>query len=175
MTAVVPQGVAAERSRPRALQRESARASIGTTTTRPAANGLRQGAGRMVRQLTELASLISVEAACPSSSKTSEIRPQVFVPEPLRICWQWREDGGHEGVQLWLGADREFLAHLPKIIGFLRRSLDAQGVQLCSLVCNGKERLGTSAMRARKSAEPTVSGRPQSAGAQSLHDMAYVV
>ena len=130
---------------------------------------------QMVRQLAELANLISVEALHASSSKALELWPQGSVPEPLRICWQWREDGSHDAVQLWLGADRDCLTHLPNIIDFLRRSLEARGVHLCSLVCNGEERLGTSAMRARKSAELTVSERPQSADARLFHDTAYVI
>jgi hypothetical protein len=128
----------------------------------------------IAHQLAQFATLISVETVYASSGKTSKSRPQGCVPEPLRICWQWREDGAQTGLQLWLGADRECLAQLPQIIGFLRRAMEARGVRLCSLVCNGEERLSTSGIRARKRAEPTVCERPPTAGAESAHNMTYV-
>jgi hypothetical protein len=110
----------------------------------------------IARQLAQFAALISGEAAYASSRKTPELKPQRSAPEPLRICWKWQEDGAQVGLQLWLGVDRECLAHLPEIIDFLRRGLEARGVNLCGLVCNGEERLGTSGMRSPKPAEPEV-------------------
>jgi len=54
--------------------------------------------------------------------------------EPIRWHLQW--DGGH--ARVWFGLDAEHAQHATQLAGQVQRWLEAQGIRVRSLVCNGK-------------------------------------
>ncbi|MRD48681.1 hypothetical protein GHT07_15435 [Caenimonas koreensis DSM 17982] len=75
------------------------------------------------------------DAAEPEPSRASGTRA---APTPIRLHADWSADG----IRLWLGMHADMLPHLDAIAAQLQRWVNAQGLKMLSLACNGKDLRG---------------------------------